>query len=300
MSKFILTDWEINGYDDSDFMCSYYDNVAKTIGFTCYGSTRYPSASAISIGGGTTSVVVDGSNLLYPDAEVVEEARQLLQKLIFEKLVAADKRLCDSPDVEDLSKGLKVQLISSARMQLRASESCNKCSGSGKWINPRNANDKRDCFACKGSGQHVGAKVKNEDGKQAYEVLQSGLVGEVVDWTSFGKFYANGYNKPNRDNTTVQIRIEGGRVVRASLSKLSLERGYRSPEELQERAKDLSLNYNFSALYPRFAWDTTNFALHVVAQGIKDKCDAVMAPLEAAHRQAVTDAKALLGRPIHD
>jgi len=32
MSKFLLTDWEINGPSDSDFMCSYYDDVTNTIG----------------------------------------------------------------------------------------------------------------------------------------------------------------------------------------------------------------------------------------------------------------------------
>lgn len=29
---------------------------------------------------------------------------------------------------------------------------CRKCNGSGKWVNPRNTEDKRDCFACNGSG----------------------------------------------------------------------------------------------------------------------------------------------------
>lgn len=263
MAKFLLTDWEINGYDDSDFMASYYDDKTNTIGFTCYGSTRYPSASVISIGGGLTSVVVDGENLLTPNAEVVEKARLVLEESIFQKLVAADKRLVETPDVEDLKEGLSIRLTAKARMQVRETEPCQKCSGSGKWINPRNANDKRDCFACKGSGQHVGAKRKNEQGKQVYEELPAGLSGKVVDWTSFGQFYASGYNKPNRENTTVQFRLADGKVVRASLSKMRLDRDYRPAEELRARARDLSFNYGFSALYPRFAWDTCNYAAQV-------------------------------------
>ena len=263
MAKFLLTDWEINGYDDSDFMASYYDDKTNTIGFTCYGSTRYPSASVISIGGGPTSVVVDGENLLTPNAEVVEKARLVLEESIFTRLVAADKRLADTPDVEDLSIGLSVRLKATARMQIRETAPCQKCGGSGKWTNPRNTNDKRDCFSCKGSGQHVGAKVKNDAGKQAYRVLTIGLTGEVLDWTSFGQFYASGYNKPNRDNTTVQFRIASGEVVRASLNKLELARGYKPEAELRERAKALSFNYGFSALYPRFAWDTCNYAAQV-------------------------------------
>jgi hypothetical protein len=263
MAKFLLTDWEINGYDDSDFMCSFYDDVTNTIGFKEYGTTRFPSPTMISISGGLTSVIVDGENLLMPDAEVVEKARLVLEDNIFQRLQDADKRLCDTPDVEDLSVGLSVTLRSTARMQVRETAPCQKCGGSGKWTNPRNTNDKRDCFSCKGSGQHVGAKVKTDAGKQVFRVLPIGLTGQVLDWTSFGQFYASGYNKPNRDNTTVQFRISNGEVVRASLNKLELSRGYKPEAELRERAKALSFNYGFSALYPRFAWDTHNFAAQV-------------------------------------
>lgn len=265
MTKFLLTDWEINGYDDSDFMCSYYDDKTNTIGFTCYGSTRYPSASVISIGGGTTSVVVDGENLLMPNADVVEKARLVMEESIFQRLTNADKRLVDSPYPEDLKVGIGVTLHVSARMQVRSTEPCNKCGGTGKWVNPRNTDDKRNCFACKGSGQHVGSKVKNDQGKAVWEVLPVGTSGEVVDWNSFGQFYANGYNKPNPDNTTVQFRTADGHVKRASLNKLRLSRGYTPEAELRKKARDLSFNYQFSALYPKFAWDTCNYAAQVAA-----------------------------------
>lgn len=263
MSKFLLTDWEINGYNDSDFMCSYFDDVTNTIGFHEYGTTRFPSPTMISIGGGLTSVVVDGANLLVPDAAVVEKARLVLADRIFDKLKAANRKMVGEPDVEDLKAGIKVRLLEKARMQLRESSSCNKCGGSGKWINPRNASDQRDCFACKGSGKHVGAKLKDENGKQAYKELPAGLVGEVIDWGSFGQFYASGYNKPNRNNTSVQFRTSDGEVVRASLSKLRLDQDYSDDLWLYDRAEKLSYNYGFSALYPRHAWDTHNFAAQV-------------------------------------
>ena len=264
MSKFLLTDWEINGYDDSDFMCSYYDAETNTIGFHCYGSTRYPSPTIIGHHNDFTSTVKVGDEyLLFPIAPMVERARVVLEETIFQKLVASDKRLVDEPDVDDLREGIEVRLLEKARMQVRESAPCMKCNGSGKWINPRNTNDKRDCFACKGSGQHVGQKVKGEDGKQVWDELPVGLSGTVVDWKSFGQFYANGYNKPNRHNTTVQFRVSGGKVVRAGLSKLRLHRDYQSPESLRKKAIDLSYGYQFSALYPRFAWDTHNFAAQV-------------------------------------
>jgi len=266
MAKFLLTDWEINGYDDSDFMASYYDDKSNTIGFTCYGSTRYPSATIIGHNtDGSTTVVVDGENLLMPNSDVVEKARLVLEENIFQRLTKSDKRLVDEPEVEDLSKGLRVRLLTSARMQVRSTEPCTKCNGSGKWVNPRRETDVRDCFSCGGSGQHKGAKVKNEEGKQVYEVLPADLAGSVVDWNSFGQFYASGYNKPNRHNTTVQFRTDDNKVVRASLSKLRLDRDYQSPEVLRKKAKDFSFSYQFSALYPRFAWDTRNYAAQVAA-----------------------------------
>ena len=148
-------------------------------------------------------------------------------------------------------------------MQLRYSSACIKCSGSGKWVNPRNESDKRECFACKGSGKHVGGKLKDENGKQIYKELPAGLVGEVIDWGSFGQFYASGYNKPGRSNTSVQFRTKDGEVVRASLAKLRLDQHYRDDSYLYGKAEELSFHYGFSALYPRHAWDTCNYAAQV-------------------------------------
>jgi len=264
MSKFLLTDWEINGYDDSDFMCSYYDDATNTIGFYEYGSTRYPSPTIIGISiTGATSLLVGQEIVRMPTPEMVEKARLVLEEHIFQRLKAADKRLVDEPGVEDLRAGLPVRMIEKARMQLRYSSACIKCSGTGKWTNPRNANDKRDCFACKGSGKHVGDKLKDENGKIVYKELPAGLTGEVLDWGSFGKFYANGYNKPNRENTTVQFRTKDGEVVRASLSKLRIDRNYKDDVVQRGSAVSLSYHYGFSALYPRHAWDTHNFAAQV-------------------------------------
>lgn len=266
MTKYLLTDWEINGYDDSDFMCSYYDDVANKIGFHCYGSTRYAAPTNIGIANGITSVVVDGDTVIMPTAEVVEKARLVLEEHIFQRMTATDKRIAEEPDVADLHKGLRVRLLVDARMQIRAMEPCQKCNGSGKWINPRNANDKRDCFGCKGTGLHVGGKVQI-NGKQAYDKLTAGLAGEVLDWTSFGQFYANGYNKPGRHNTTVQFKTDGGKMVRASLNKLRLDRELEEPLVLRDKAKALSFHYQFSALTPgKFAWDTHNHAL-AIAKG---------------------------------
>lgn len=72
----------------------------------------------------------------------------------------------------------------------------------------------------------------------------------------------NGYNQPGRENTTVQFCVDG-RTVRASLEKIRLHREYQDKDSLREKAKSLSFNYQFSAIYPKHAWDTHNFAAQV-------------------------------------
>jgi hypothetical protein len=267
MTKFLLTDWEINGYDDSDFMCSYFDEEQNLIGYHCYGSTRFPSASVIGINpDGSTSVEVFHEILWMPTPTIVEKARAVLEDNILHVLTANDKRKVDEPGVNEMHEGLDVILTADVKNQVRASDPCQKCNASGKWTNPKNPNDKRDCFACKGTGQHKGDKLKTDSGKQVWDVIPSGTAGKVIGWTSFGRFYANGYNHPDRTNTTVQVKGTDKKVFRSALKNLSLACGYQSPTDLRKQAKDMSFAYNFSAGYPKHAWDTRNFAAEIAGK----------------------------------
>lgn len=267
MSKFILTDWEINGYSDSDFMCSYFDEEQNLIGYHCYGSTRFPSPSGIVINAdGSTSVEVFHDLLWMPTPTIVEKARLVLEDNIFHVLTANDKRKVDEPDVNDLHEGLLVVLNSDVKNQVRAQDPCQKCESTGKWTNPKFPADKRDCFACKGTGYHKGDKLKTDSGKLVWDIIAVGTAGKVIGWTSFGRFYANGYNHPDRHNTTVQVKTADKKVFRSSLKNLSLSCGYQPPSDLRTRAKEMSFSYNFSSGYPKHAWDSRNFAAEVAGK----------------------------------
>lgn len=265
MTKYLLTDWEINGYDDSDFMCTYWDDVERRVFAHCYGTTRAAAPTNIGWNGDVSSVVVGDEPCLAPTVEKVEEARQWLEGYIFDRLEVADVRMVDTPDVKDLHAGLEVRLLADCRMQVNETEPCAKCFGVGKWVNPRNIADKRDCFGCKGTKVHIIGKKKDANGKLVFEKLNAGMHGTVVDWRSFGQFYRNGYNQPGRGNTTVQFCVDG-RTVRASLEKIRLHREYEDKDSLREKAKSLSFNYQFSAIYPKHAWDTHNFAAQVAKE----------------------------------
>jgi len=309
MAKYVLCDWEINGYDDSDFMLMYYDDVSNTLSTHMHGTTRFggcichrENALPEAPKGGSgyhlcakLDYIVDvpgepGQHkghyevkemaewLLWPTLEAVEGARKLLEEKAFQSLTAVDKRLRDEPYPSDLSKGMLLRLTAGVRNQITPTEPCKKCNGTGKWENPRNPADKRECFACHGQGTHKmrgedgrALKVKDAKGKLVYDIIPTDTVGEVVDWGSFGTFYRNGYNEPNRENTSVQLRTSEGRVFRATLAKCRQDRDYATPAALRKRAVELSYNYHWPACSgSKCAWLTRNFGAEVVSAANKE------------------------------
>jgi hypothetical protein len=258
MARYKLGEWEINGYSDSDWMVVYYDDRQNKLGEQCVGSTRYGGCSChgsqicYSYSDEETG---ERRTMLTPNAEVVEKARVLLEEHIFTALTKEDENLVMSLTVEQLEDGLPVQLKEAHKNQIKAVEPCGKCSGSGKWINPRNEKDVRECFACHGTGSvKTATKVKTADGKVAWNRLPVGLRGIVVDFQSHGQFYRNGYNQPDAHNTTVKVRSADGKVWQAPLYKLRLQREPLSSAELRARARQLSYNRCFGRISARFTW----------------------------------------------
>ena len=237
---FILTDWEINGYDDSDFMCSYYDSVKNTVEFHCYGSTRFPSSTIIGWTGDVSSVVVNGMNLVKPTAEIVEAARKVLAGMIAAKLTAT----AAAPGVASIKPGVKVQLTRGCKMRATTSTVCDKCTGSGHWVNPRNASDKRACFACNGNGS-------KETKAAGWVKLEAGKTGTVVSSSEY------------RGSVTVVMVSDSGERFQANLDAISL---VVSEEQIAATAEAQSRDLEFSRMARRHAWDCSNFARQVARQ----------------------------------
>lgn len=123
------------------------------------------------------------------------------------------------PFPNDLRTGLKLKSIRDSRCHATRQEKCRKCDGSGKWCNPRNEFDTRTCFACSGTGTHT-VKVLGENGKPTWRKLTAGTVGAVISWDYHGTFYASGYNRPHRGNTSVKVRTDDGEVLSFTLEAL--------------------------------------------------------------------------------
>ena len=95
MSKYVLNDWEENGYHDSDFMWAVYDDETNSIKAVEYGSTRYAASN------------MDTSDYKPLTPEILEKARKLLAKSIATHLRLSDEQRIKQPWV-DLKKGVSI------------------------------------------------------------------------------------------------------------------------------------------------------------------------------------------------
>lgn len=124
------------------------------------------------------------------------------------------------------------------------------------------AAEHRDVLTPNPANIPFGTKVRvteNSSKRAKKNHFSAGEVGEVYWSGAFGTFYRNGYNRPNRENTSVGIRtLNGGRVF-VPLTKLRLDREPLSDTELRERAEALSHHYNFGACCAGFTWESERF-----------------------------------------
>lgn len=235
-------EWEHSTYHDSDFYTVVYDSEKDEVRRFETWTTRFPSGPS-------------PLPALTPD--VAPKAHAALVRVYQERLARRITRQIVEPEPGDIQKGTRVRFTSEHRCmrkeRLETREPCPKCQGEGAWINPRNTRDRRTCFACKGEKTVVrkrGVRAKNEDGSQAWEDIEPGARGVILGTATFGKFYRNGYNRPNRSNTTVYLRLDDGREVQAPLAKLAQDLDVPSADKIRAIAEDYAAKQGY---YPPFA-----------------------------------------------
>ena len=231
MALYELDQWEHNSVNDSDWYSVVYDTETNELRRVETGTTRF--AGDCYIGPAIKKEV---------PPEIRERATVALAALYFDYLKRNNAAHVATPEIDVLTVGTRVRVIAKTRSAVKAFdlEPCIKCSGSGKWINPRNAQDARECFACKGTGNHKAnfRKVQGEYGKQVWNHIEAGTVGTVVgEVRSYGKFYRNGYNRPDRSNSTVAVKLDDGRELAIGCSKLRLDCEPLTDAELRVNAR---------------------------------------------------------------
>lgn len=239
MAQFILNDWEVNGYHDSDFQYAVYDDQLGKIICVEYGSTRYGAPLP-----GTPRPVYE---VLTPAA--LEAARILLRDHIFAALKAADYSAKITPN--KVGVGQRVRFLVDHKNQEKEDIqiACDKCNGTGNWVNPRNKADVRSCFACKGTGKlaRKGGKVK-VNGKCVWKTIPAGTEGVVVWEGTFRTIYRSGYLTYGRGTIQCKVKLDDGSVVNAPLEKLSTTIPLSTDEELLAKADEFSYSFNFKPM----------------------------------------------------
>lgn len=246
--------WEENGYHDSDFFEAYW-SVEKGVIFRVeVGSTRYA--------GGTCPL----DTIPWTEAEL-ERARAYLAGKIFDSIKEGE--LIDVLTPANVVKGQRVRLLEKHKNQAFDAIICNKCKGTGKWVNPHNPSDTRTCFACQGTTVIKGSKQKGN-----WVHYEAGLAGEAVeDAKAFGRFYDKGYNKPCRENRSVLVKLDDGRFVKCPVKKLRLDKEPMSDTELMERANALSYGMECKSLLTRHGgWWDMNYASILMASIKGQQC----------------------------
>lgn len=166
-----------------------------------------------------------------PTPEVVELARQALVPLIFDVLRRAEDRDVLIPQPFNVKQGRAFRLLV-----------------------PHSFYQKAD-----------GGFAKDEKGKRVKVTIPAGavVVARADGAEFFGVQYRNGYNKPNRENTTVSVAWKtpvGVQFVRVPLAKLRQHAEPLSDETLLRRADELSSGLRFESVFGPCAWTTDNWA----------------------------------------
>ena len=266
MALLKIAEWEDNKYDDSDFYAAYFDPATGLIEREEIGSTRYA--------GKIQSATPHTTNWTLETVDLFREA--------FQRYIYATLRYAENKDVlkpQNVEKGdvVKTLEILKPRKIFRL-ESCKKCNGTGKWINPNSPLDARVCFTCNGS-----SKTYNKTGETAPKgfKIETGIIGTVLSCEAHGTFYSNGYNQPGRSNRQTKIEIfhptESTIVVNAALEKLRLARDPLSNQEITDKAIGYSFQWQYTSFVGCKAWLSKDYIPQALKEALKANFYASMA-----------------------
>lgn len=226
--------WEYNGRDDSDWYEILYLPESGTFKRVEVGTTRF--AAALHIPLSPTYDVREWTD------EVKATAQKALTEMYFRSLRAAADKTVLEPD--SINVGQRVRLNADHRNRATQQVPCDRCNGSGKWVNPNREGDERPCFGCGGTGS-TSTAAKGPMVKYA-----AGLTGKVIWQGTFRTVYRNGYNKLNNSTIQTRVRLDDGRVINAPLSKLRLDVEPRTDAEVQHEAEYRAGSFDVYPFFP--------------------------------------------------
>lgn len=173
----LTPEWEANGYHDSDWYCIAYDDEKDRVFKMETHSTRFA--------GGYPGM----PPMVEPESEVYKAATN---NLINGALTGLLKARHYTVNARNIKAG--ETLVVKTRFSVGARDKCDKCDGSGNWVNPKRSSDIRDCFGCRGTGFGIYAsktsgRVNVKEGMTG-TVLRASTEHDKYGRTSFDKHFA--------------------------------------------------------------------------------------------------------------
>lgn len=219
----VTNEWEHNGYHDSDWYVIAYDTEKDKVFQYETGTTRFADARR------PVPPMAEGTIL---EAAKVAHIRDTLTDLCKQAHYQLSHR--------HLKVGETVMVERTFTTSVRPT--CDKCNGSGHWVNPKRESDKRSCFGCWGKGFK---KVAKDDRTRV--TLRAGTIGKVVKLDCD----ADRYNREGFDKWFAFIQVDGQtHPVRAALSSMTRP----APEEgtFEKQARAFIENATQYAFYAPF------------------------------------------------
>lgn len=140
---FLMCEWERNGYDDSDWFAVIYDAVKDHLFVVETGTTRF--ADALPVSGFFETA----------QGTVLAQARLAWARQAAAALAHRDEiehQYAPRPERLRVGEVFRTNKQTTCGRYVAVTKTCSKCQGAGKWVNPRNSKDVRDCLACAGQG----------------------------------------------------------------------------------------------------------------------------------------------------
>lgn len=228
----VSTEWEYNGYDDSDFYVVTFNDETEELQRFEVGSTRYPADFSRTYG--SLVKLADVPEDIWIRAEAAY-AKRAVGMLLF----------CDENqrkrDGQRVGETVVLTRDIQNRPRTKVDVECFKCGGKGFWQNPRNEEDKRTCFKCNGTKIAQVSKA----GKGTSITYKAGTVAEVLavfaNRSQFGTFDYG---------SRATIRLTDGTIAKAPVDALMSNRAPMTREKAEEIARNVAKRRNF---YPMFA-----------------------------------------------
>jgi len=218
-------EWECNGYSDSDWYCVVYDTETKKV-------FRYETQTTRFAGGGR------------PVPPSLEEGTELWTEACYalarDYIVPALKNEHFNPSKKNAKIGETLIIRKTFSVGLR--DQCDKCNGTGHWVNPKNTKDKRQCFGC--GGTCFRKYASKTLGKVS---IKAGTEGSVIGFNSD----LDRYGRESYDKHFALLKVEGyDQPIRANLSNLT--RPALNDLTFKLKAETQAIQYGSKAFYLTF------------------------------------------------